>query len=143
MNNNSYSLILKNQLAELETLKVAVQDVCQAAGLGNKDTFQVKLAVEEIFVNIVSYGYEDDEEHVIDVEIYIEDGFLVVSVIDDGLHFNPLLVEPPALDIPIEERRTGGLGIYLTKKFMDGLVYYRCEGKNRLIIKKAIQCQDA
>ena len=37
-----------------------------------------------------------------------------------------------------EERRIGGLGIFMTKKMMDGMYYERKDGKNILTIRKII-----
>ena len=100
---------------------------------------QIDLAVEEIFVNIAHYS--GSVEAVIDC-IYKVDGagigVLTVVFIDDGKPFNPLERPDPDITLSAEERNIGGLGIFLTKKFMDSVEYDFEDGKNKLKITKKI-----
>ncbi|MBQ7619351.1 MAG: ATP-binding protein, partial [Treponema sp.] len=68
-------------------------------------------------------------------ELY-EPGKFRLSFIDWGKEFNPLEQEEPDLTLSIEERRLGGFGIFLTKKFMDSVSYKRQDGKNILTLVK-------
>jgi anti-sigma regulatory factor (Ser/Thr protein kinase) len=43
------------------------------------------------------------------------------------------------LPCDIEGCNIGGLGLHLVKKLMDQVYYERCEGKNKLTLKKAIK----
>ena len=62
-----------------------------------------------------------------------------VDVEDDGQPFNPLAAPEADTTKPLEERTIGGLGIHLVRKLMDGLEYQRQEGKNLLLMKKALR----
>ncbi len=100
---------------------------------------QIDLAVEEIFVNIAHYSGSEEAEIVLDYHIG-GDGSGVLTVIfkDGGKPFNPLEKPDPDLTLSAEERKIGGLGIFLTKKFMDAVEYEYSDGKNCLKIKKKV-----
>jgi serine/threonine-protein kinase RsbW len=108
-------------------------------GLSRKTINAVNLAVEELFTNIISYGYPDDKEHVVTVSVRYEDGALLVRVEDDGMAFNPKRASDPDLKCPLEQSKIGGLGIYLARKLMDEFEYERKGGKNIIRMKKTAE----
>jgi anti-sigma regulatory factor (Ser/Thr protein kinase) len=55
---------------------------------------------------------------------------------DRGREFNPLEIGEPDLDIPLEERKLGGLGIHLVKKMVDEAKYRREGDRNILLLRK-------
>ena len=100
---------------------------------------QIDLAVEEIFVNIAHYSGSEEAEILCDFEYGGDDrGMLEVTFIDSGKPFDPLAKPDPDITLSAEERNIGGLGIFLTKKFMDSVEYDFSGGKNKLTIKKKI-----
>lgn len=96
---------------------------------------QMDIAIEELFVNVASYAYAPNSG---DVEIKVEakDGSIEVIFEDSGVEFDPLAGEDPDITLSAEERRIGGLGIFMVKKFVDEMDYCRTEGKNILRIRK-------
>lgn len=100
---------------------------------------QIDLAVEEIFVNIAHYSGSKEAEITCGYHIG-GDGSSVLTMIfkDRGKPFNPLAKPDPDLTLSAEERKIGGLGIFLTKKFMDSVEYEFVDKKNCLTIKKKI-----
>ena len=95
---------------------------------------QIDLAVEEIFVNIAHYS--GSEEAVINCSF--ENDKLEICFSDSGVQFNPLAKADPDLTLNAEEREIGGLGIFLTKKFMDSVAYEYKNGMNNLRIIKSL-----
>ena len=95
---------------------------------------QIDLAVEEIFVNIAHYS--GSEEAVINCSF--ENNQLEICFSDSGVPFNPLAKPDPDLTLNAEEREIGGLGIFLTKKFMDSVAYEYKDGMNNLRIVKLL-----
>ncbi len=95
---------------------------------------QIDLAVEEIFVNIAHYS--GSEEAVINCSF--ENDKLEICFSDSGVQFNPLAKADPDLTLNAEEREIGGLGIFLTKKFMDSVAYEYKNGMNNLRIVKLL-----
>ena len=130
---------LNSTLSALEKLSEALTNFGRRNGLASKVVHDLNLALEEIFTNIISYGYSDNREHEIKVRLSVQPGEIRVTVEDDGRPFNPLEVPEPDTTKPLEERIVGGLGIYLVRKLMDGLEYKRQGNKNLLTIKKKTQ----
>ncbi|MGN0736796.1 ATP-binding protein [Treponema porcinum] len=104
--------------------------------------FQIDLAVEEIYVNIAHYAYSPDKGTV-QIDCSVEKTLdapakLTVSFTDSGKAFNPLEKPDPDITASVEEREIGGLGIFLTKKYMDTVSYVRKDNQNVLTITKTI-----
>ena len=104
--------------------------------------FQIDLAVEEIFVNISHYAYIPDKGTV-QIDCSVEKtsdapAKLTVSFTDRGKSFNPLAKPDPDITLSVEEREIGGLGIFLTKKYMDSVLYERKDNQNILTFTKTI-----
>ncbi len=102
------------------------------------DLWFVALAVDELVTNCVKYAYDDAGEHLIDVELQIADGQLIVTVVDDGHAFDPLTIPPPDLSLAAEDRKIGGLGIHLLITVSDRMTYERRGNQNRVVLVKAM-----
>ena len=98
---------------------------------------QIDLAVEEIFVNIAHYSGADEAI----INCNFENDKLEITFSDSGVPFNPLAKPDPDLTLNAEEREIGGLGIFLTKKFMDTVSYEYKDGMNCLRIIKSVHQQ--
>lgn len=98
---------------------------------------QIALAVEEIFVNIALYAYAPETGEVrIGVELYRDPAAVAICFADRGIPYDPLAKRDPDVSLPAEERDIGGLGIYMTKQFMDEMNYEYRDGQNILSMKK-------
>lgn len=131
-------LCVKAYLNQLDTVLAFVTAEAEAAGLGMKDVTQLEISVEEIFVNIAHYAYEEEGAGNATISVYVKDGFFTVSFEDSGKPFDPLAKEDPDISLSAEERQIGGLGIYMVKKYMDDVFYEYKDNKNILIVKKKV-----
>ena len=105
-------------------------------GIESKTQSSVKVAVGEIFVNIMSYAYPSGEFGEVTVSATAEADRLVIEFADSGTPYDPLAKADPDTTLPAAERDIGGLGVYMVKKMMDN-VSYRYEGnQNILTIEK-------
>ena len=95
---------------------------------------QIDLAVEEIFVNIAHYSGSPEAV----ITCSYKDNVLEVIFCDSGKPFNPLTRPDPDFTLSADEREIGGLGIYLTKKFMDSVSYEYKDEMNYLRINKKL-----
>jgi serine/threonine-protein kinase RsbW len=129
---------LKNSTSELDTLCRNLENFGNTLGLTKKCLFQINLALDELFTNIISYGYRDEAEHWVKIAISHENGTVVIRIEDTGMPFNPDAAEDPDTIHDIEKCPVGGLGIHLIKKLMDEILYERCGDKNVLTLKKNI-----
>lgn len=114
----------------------AVEELGQREDWPDDLVFKVNLVLEEIGLNILSYGGESGDDHPeLEIVIQSEDHSLTIEVSDDGRPFDPLEDAPiPVTDGVILDRPIGGLGIHLVKTMMDDLSYQHSDGKNRLIM---------
>lgn len=103
-------------------------EACQASA-----DMRLRLALEESVQNVADYAYADDGY--LDVSIEKENGFLIITLCDGGEPFNPLEIKEPVLDMPIEDRKVGGLGIHFVRKIMDKINYRFENQQNKLILK--------
>ena len=106
-------------------------------GCEKKPLMQIRLAVEEIFVNIISYAYRPD---IGKAEIYVRVSEAPLSVtilfMDAGKPFDPLARPDADTSGKMFMERPGGFGILLVKNTMDAVNYEYKDGKNILSIKK-------
>ena len=103
-----------------------------------KTLMQIDLAIEEIFVNIAHYAYTNGGDVTIKCDFSDESHILTVVFLDSGKQFDPLAKPDPDVTASAEDRGIGGLGIFLTKKYMDNVKYSYTDGKNVLTIEKTL-----
>ncbi len=132
----SKQLVLKNAISEIRVLSNTVKEFCEENSLSGEVTHDIHLALEEIFSNIVFYGFQDQDEHQIAISFSLKDNTLILEIKDDGIPFNPLESKTLDLEIPIEERETGGMGIHVARGLVDEIEYFRKQNKNILVMKK-------
>jgi len=138
MKKKAYSFELKNCLSELDTLCRNLEKYGRQIGLSKKMIFELNLALDELFTNIISYGFKDGEDHCVRVTLTPEKDVLCLCIEDDGIEFDPTEFEQPDASCSVSQCKIGGLGIHIIKKLMDEICYERCEGKNILRLKKRL-----
>lgn len=100
---------------------------------------QIDIAVDELFSNIAHYAYNPDVGSVtIRVKLVKEPLTVVITFIDHGAPYDPLKQDDPDTTLLAEERKIGGLGIYIVKKSMDDILYEYKDSQNILTIKKKL-----
>lgn len=102
-----------------------------------KAQMQIEIAVEELFVNIAHYAYPEGKGDA-EIRVSVEDGVASITFCDHGFPYNPLAREDPDVTLTAQERKIGGLGIYMVKKSMDDMLYEYTDHQNILTIKKKI-----
>lgn len=104
-----------------------------------KTQMQVDIAIDELFSNIAHYAYNPEVgPATVRVEVIEQPLAVVITFIDNGVPYDPLANADPDITLSAEERKIGGLGIYLVKKTMDDVSYEYKDGQNILRIKKDI-----
>lgn len=132
---------IKNQVSEIAKVSHKFNDFSTQHQLPKKISHEFDLALDEILNNIITYGYRDQNEHEIKIEIHYTGTLLILIIEDDGRKFNPLDIPEPDTKSSIEERRVGGLGIHLIRKAMDDITYKYENKKNNLTMIKNIREQ--
>ena len=139
MKTQNYSFELDNKLSDLKALNQHLIDFGRDIGLPELSISEINVCLDELFTNIVSYGFKDGREHKIKFTIKADDTMLIATMEDDGVPFNPLKKKAPELPKDIDSAQIGGLGIHITRELMDTINYERKRGINRVTIKKSIQ----
>ena len=122
---------------ELQRVLNFVEGCVQEIDCSPKALMQINVSVEEIFVNIAHYAYSGKiGEAVIEVEIDDEPKTVTITFIDRGVKYDPLAKPDPDVTLSVKDRQIGGLGIFMTKKFMDELSYEYRDGQNVFAMKK-------
>jgi serine/threonine-protein kinase RsbW len=134
----SKNILINNNLSEIERLSKAVAEFGKKNNLSSEVIYDVRLALEEVVSNIINYGFEDNYEHQISIEMNLQGEILTMKIKDDGKPFNPLEVKNTNLEKPLDEREIGGMGIYIVQQLMDELRYSREKDNNILFLRKHI-----
>ena len=93
---------------------------------------KIDLALEEALANVIMYAYPEGTEGDVTLSMKMDGNAIHMEISDKGVPFNPLQQQEANLDVPLEERKIGGLGIHLIKEIMDSVAYEYREGKNLL-----------
>ena len=133
------SITVKAERGKLDCILGFVEKELEAYNCPPKKLMQLSIAIEEIFVNIASYAYDEDGgDATIFIDVYGNPPVAYVKFTDSGRPYNPLEKADPDITLSAEDRGVGGLGIFMVKKSMDGIEYENKGGKNILTIKKNI-----
>ena len=130
-------LTVNADVKQLGTVMDFISAFLEESGCDFRTENHIALLVEELFVNIASYAYENGGDVDIAAQLFQDSIFITVS--DNGKPFNPLEQREPDIKASAEDRPIGGLGIFLAKKLMDSIAYEYRDGKNRLTLMKKYQ----
>lgn len=121
------------------TLKEWLVSIAEEVSLPEKTRKQLLIAADEIFTNIASYGFPSGNGTAgVAVEFDMQKRELVLTFSDAGVPYNPLEAPSPDTSVPLAERKTGGLGIFMVRRLMDLVEYRREDGRNVLVLKKRL-----
>jgi serine/threonine-protein kinase RsbW len=127
-----------NRLSEIPGVLDAVDSFFDAIHQDGPARFDVSLALEELFTNIVRYAYPEGETHSIAVTLSVENGVISCKVVDSGRAFDPLSQPEPDIGAGIDEREIGGLGVHIVRQTMQEVRYDQIDGQNVLWMKRAL-----
>jgi anti-sigma regulatory factor (Ser/Thr protein kinase) len=99
----------------------------------------LRIALDEIVTNIMSYAYPDGAAHEIRIHCEMRAGQLETTVEDDGIAYDPLQAPEPDVTSSLTRRPVGGLGVHFVKSLMNAVVYERVAGHNRLTLQQAFE----
>ena len=133
------ALELTNDVKQVKDLNRFVEDVCSRLQVAPAVEQQVKLAVEEAVVNVMSYAYPLGTTGRITVNALSDGDVLKIAITDEGKRFDPTEAARVDTTLSVEERSIGGLGIHLVRQLMDSINYERIDGKNILTLRKNIK----
>ena len=138
MEHSKFELEVEAKLDSLPVIGDFIAESMEKLGADPATIYRVQLAVDEACTNVVQYAYSG-QKGVIKLICELVNSDLVVIIRDKGKPFDPRSVPPPDLDVDLEKRKIGGLGIYFMKKLMDEINYsFDAENGNRLTMRKKL-----
>jgi serine/threonine-protein kinase RsbW len=136
------SLKVKSELREIEKVRHFLQKTLKDLELSEESFYLIELSILEMCINIVRYAYPEDKGD-ISIKIWYQKGALFFEIKDWGVPFNPEKIKEPDIQEMIDKNQTGGLGIFLSRKLMNGFEYRREKGQNILTMHKKIEAAKA
>lgn len=125
-------------LSSLEQIANMLKEFTNQQGLSQRDSYSLALAVEEIVTNIIRH--QPKNTTCIRVRIDGSPERVVVTIVDpDSVFFDPTVAQDPKVDLPIEQRKPGGLGIFLTKRVMNEIHYEFHEGTGTTTLVRRLE----
>jgi anti-anti-sigma factor len=143
MTEESHSLTVAGDVANLALIADFVVQVAEKAHLDEKEIFAVQMAVDEACTNIIEHAYADAPGD-IHLTCQVKPGECAVTILDHGRPFDPHSVPPPDLSTDLNERNVGGLGLHFMRTLMDEVhfSFNREEGNQVVMIKRASQYRE-
>jgi serine/threonine-protein kinase RsbW len=128
---------VKSSTSNLLTIRNFIKKVSAQAGLDDETSNKIVLAADEACTNIIKHAYRFSQNGKINVNVSVEKNKFKVAITDEGVHFNSKSIPEPDLKKYYEERRVGGLGMFLMKKLMDEVTYSQPNAKkNKVVLVK-------
>ena len=140
MNRDTFNSVLRveNRLDELTRVASFLNDLGVEWTLSERLVNSLNLVLEEALTNIILHGFNDENRHIIEINFNKSGMEIFISIIDDGIAFDPTIKQDPDILLSAEERPIGGLGVFLIKSMMDKVDYQRVDGRNILNLTKII-----
>lgn len=141
-------LTIPGRYTEIKRICQFVADGAASVGLDETAVFHIELACDEASANIIEHAYGGENIGEIQISWHVADNMFVVTMLDNGKHFDPDSVPaPPSSPDPpqtkdIDSIKIGGLGIHFMRKMMDEVAFSRDPRRgNKLVMKKRIKAE--
>lgn len=121
-------LVLETTPESADKVRDFFDTFCEHYDVPFKAATKIMVMVDEIYSNIINYS--GATHSVITAEFGGDK--VIMSYQDDGVAYDPLLKEDPDITLSAEDRKIGGLGIYMVKKMAEDVKYTRVNGTNIL-----------
>ena len=133
---------IANRLEEIATVVQRLAEFAQRFHIPKPSVQRVNVVLDELLNNVISYGFRDQAEHHIDLQLELYSDRLRLTLKDDGIPFNPFA----KTESKTEENKSedyGGRGIFLVRNLMNKVGYQRQEGKNVVSMVKYLDIGEA
>lgn len=132
------SINIKNEIAEISKLAPFLEEIGKELSLPPNLVISLNLALEEAVSNVILYAYPQKLGEEIDINVSKREKTLIFTIKDKGVEFDPTKIPDADVSLSAEDRKIGGLGIFLIKKIMNEVSYERIEQTNVFTLKKHI-----
>lgn len=107
----------------LSKISEFVRKAAERAGFNELEVYELQLAVDEAFSNIIEHAYGGENKSDVDCICYDSPEHMSITLHDWGKSFDPDSIIEPDFSLPLEEIQTRGAGLVLMRNTMDTLEY--------------------
>jgi anti-sigma regulatory factor (Ser/Thr protein kinase) len=132
------TLTVKSELIEIEKVRAFLEETLKSLNLSEEAYYLIELSLLEMCINIVRYAYPQEKGEIF-LKIWNKDDKIFFEIRDWGIPFDPRDAPDPDIQEMVNQGRTGGLGIFLSRQLMNGFEYSREKDQNVLIMNKRIE----
>lgn len=131
---NAFRMTIGADRSEIARVNAAFAKFADLHALPASVRRSLQIALDELLSNTIDYGFVGQAI----VELEAAGDRVTLRMTDDGRPFDPFAVAAPDASLPLEERRSGGLGIHLVRGMMDEVSYQRQAGRNVVVLTKLL-----
>jgi anti-sigma regulatory factor (Ser/Thr protein kinase) len=137
---NTFKLTVDSKLENLSVIDQFIEDTMRLLQIDSpKNVHAFQLSVDEACTNVIEHAYAYNSAGQITISCTLTGEEFTVTIEDNGAPFDPTTTPEPDVNLGLDERKAGGLGIYFMKKLMDKVKYVRVDDKNLLTLTKNIK----
>ncbi len=133
------TFLVDSKLKNVSLAGVAVRGICSYLSLSDVDAYYLELCVVEAVNNAIRHAYDNEEGHVVEVDITYSSEEIVLDISDRGKPmslYNPALPDYDPADLKALPEH--GLGLYIINTVMDQVTYTSEDNRNTLRMKKKL-----
>ncbi len=130
-------LIIDSEFSEIDKVRNFLKKNLLNLNLSEEEYFTIELSLLEICTNIVRYAYPENKDKIF-LKTWRDKDKFFLEIRDNGIPFDPREAKEPDIKKILETEQVGGLGILISRQFMDGFDYKREHNQNILIMFKKI-----
>jgi anti-sigma regulatory factor (Ser/Thr protein kinase) len=128
---------IESRRTEIERAQDELRAIVQEGGYPLERAEEACLVAEEVLANVVLHGLGEGAEGSVELRVEPIEGGFRLRFVDPGPAFDPLAEPDPDLDLPLEDRPIGGLGIHLVRTLAEEVRYERRGDENVLTVDLA------
>lgn len=131
------SLTVKSDMSEIEKVRRFLEKTLNSLSLSEEAYYLIELSILEMCINIIRYAYPKEKGNIV-LKIWNQKKKIFFEIRDWGIPFDPREAKEPDVREMVKQGQTGGLGIFLSRRLMNGFEYRREESQNILLMYKSI-----
>jgi len=134
-----YQITCAAELESLATFRKFIDATCARYPAVDAQTcYDLKLAVDEACTNVIQHGYAGMNPGSIILVLEVDEAQFEVAITDFGHPFEPSEAPMPDVQAGLEDRPTGGFGLFFIYQAMDQVDYATSEAGNTLYFVKRL-----
>lgn len=132
----TYQINISASTRNLSDVRDFITGHAESYGFDSNQIADIRLAVDEAVTNIIKHAYQGDTSKEINITLKLNNEKFCILLTDTGKTFEIDTYQMPDIKKQIEQKKRGGMGVYLIHSLMDKVSYTRKGQKNRMTMCK-------